>query len=55
VAHVCNPSYSEGGDQEDRGSKPAEANSSRDPILKNPSQKRADGVAQGEGSEFKSQ
>jgi hypothetical protein len=28
VAHACNPSYSEGRDQEDRGSKPAQANSS---------------------------
>jgi hypothetical protein len=35
VAHACNPSYSEGGDQEDHGSNPAWANSSRDPILKN--------------------
>jgi hypothetical protein len=41
--HTCNPSYSEGRDQEDRGSKPAQANSSRDPISKKrkkkPSQK----------------
>jgi hypothetical protein len=41
-------------DQEDRSSKPAWANSSRDPILKNPSQKRASGVAQGV-PEFKPQ
>jgi hypothetical protein len=27
VAHACNPSYSEGRDQEDPGSKPALANS----------------------------
>jgi hypothetical protein len=27
VAHICNPSYSEDRDQEDHGSKPAEANS----------------------------
>jgi hypothetical protein len=53
VAHVYNPSYSGGRDQEDHGSKPAQANSSHDPILKNPSQKRAGGVAQGEGPEFK--
>jgi hypothetical protein len=33
--------------------KPAWANSSRDPISKNPSQKRAGGVAQGVGPEFK--
>jgi hypothetical protein len=34
-----NPSYSGGRDQEDRSSKPAEAKSLSDPILKNPSQK----------------
>jgi hypothetical protein len=34
VAHACNPSYSVGRDQEDRGSKPAWANSSGDPISK---------------------
>jgi hypothetical protein len=34
VAHACNPHYSEGSDQEDRSSKSAQANSSRDPILK---------------------
>jgi hypothetical protein len=28
IAHTCNPSYSEGRDQEDYGSKPAQANSS---------------------------
>jgi hypothetical protein len=39
VAHTCNSSYSGGRDQEDHGSKPARANSSRDPISKNPSQK----------------
>jgi hypothetical protein len=27
VAHACNPSYSGGREQEDRGSKPAQANS----------------------------
>jgi hypothetical protein len=37
VAHTCNPSYSGNRDQEDHGSKPAQANSSWDPILKNPS------------------
>jgi hypothetical protein len=46
VAHACNPSYSGGRDQEDLGSKPAWANRSRDPIPKNPSQKRAGGVVQ---------
>jgi hypothetical protein len=34
VAHTCNPSYPGGRDQEDHGSKPARANSSRDPISK---------------------
>jgi hypothetical protein len=54
VAHVCNISYSGGRDQEDRGLKTVWANRSRDPILKNPSQKRAGGVAQGlVGPEFK--
>jgi hypothetical protein len=45
VAHACNPSYSGGRDQEDRGSKPAQTN-------KKPSPKRADGVAQGVDPEF---
>jgi hypothetical protein len=41
VAHAYNPSYSGGRDQEDQGSKPAQANSSMRPYLKkNPSQKR---------------
>jgi hypothetical protein len=39
VAHTCNPSYSGGRDQEDRGLKPAQANSLRDPILKKPIKK----------------
>jgi hypothetical protein len=34
VTHTCNPIYSGGRDQEDRGSKPTQANSSRDPISK---------------------
>jgi hypothetical protein len=33
VAHVCNPSYSGGRDQEDRSSKPARANNSARPYL----------------------
>jgi hypothetical protein len=41
VAHACNPSYSGGRDQEDRGSKPVWANSSWDPISKNPSHTHA--------------
>jgi hypothetical protein len=40
VTHTCNPSYSGGRDQEDRGSKPSQANSSR-----GPSQNRAGRVA----------
>jgi hypothetical protein len=55
VAHACNPSYSEARDQEDGGSKPAQANSSPDPILKIPNTKRVGGVAQSEGPEFKPQ
>jgi hypothetical protein len=56
VAHTCNPRYSGGRDQEDLSWKPKQENSSRDPILKkNPSQKRAGGVAQGVGPEFKPQ
>jgi hypothetical protein len=56
VAHTCNPSYSGGRDQEDCGSKPAQANSLRDlrPNLKKTHHKnRAGGVAQGVGPEFK--
>jgi hypothetical protein len=34
LAHTCNPSYSGGRNQEDHGSKPAQANSSCDPISK---------------------
>jgi hypothetical protein len=34
VVHTCNPRYSGGRDQEDRGSKPAGANSLQDPISK---------------------
>jgi hypothetical protein len=40
VALAYNPSYSGGRDREDQGSKPAQANSVRDLILKNLSQKR---------------
>jgi hypothetical protein len=36
VAHTCNLSYSGGRDQEDRGSKPAQANSSARPYLEKP-------------------
>jgi hypothetical protein len=41
VAHACNPSFSGDRDQETLGAKPVQANSLQDPILKNPSQKRA--------------
>jgi hypothetical protein len=36
IAQACNPSYSGDRDQEDHGSKPAQANSSRDPNSKIP-------------------
>jgi hypothetical protein len=36
VAHVCNPSYSRGRDQEDRSSKPARENSFTRPYLEKP-------------------
>jgi hypothetical protein len=56
VAHACNLSYSGDRDQEDHSLKPAQANSSKDSILKKKkSQKRAGGVAQGAGPEFKPQ
>jgi hypothetical protein len=56
VAHAYNPSYSRGRDQEDHSSKPAQANSSWDLLSwKNPSQKRAGGVAQSIGPEFEPQ
>jgi hypothetical protein len=53
VAHACNPRYSGSRDQEDHGSKPALANSLREPISKNPLQKRSGGEAQDVGPEFK--
>jgi hypothetical protein len=40
VALTCNPSYFGGRYQEDQGSKPAQANSSQDPILKKPITKK---------------
>jgi hypothetical protein len=55
-AHTYNPSYSGSRDQEDPGLKSAWANSSQDPISKNPSQKKRTGrVFQGVGPKFKSQ
>jgi hypothetical protein len=54
VAHSCSPSYSGGRDQEDCGLKPAWANSLRDLILKKTHhRKRASGMTQGVGPEFK--
>jgi hypothetical protein len=47
VAHAYNPCYSGGKDQEDHSSKPAQANSSQDPILQIPNTKSVSGVAQG--------
>jgi hypothetical protein len=56
VAHSCNPSYSGGRDQEDCSSKPAQGNSSWDPISKNLLTKNwAGGVAQSESPEFNPQ
>jgi hypothetical protein len=53
VTYTCNPSYSGGRDPEDCGLKSSWANSSWEPISKIPNTKRAGGVAQGVGSEFK--
>jgi hypothetical protein len=57
VAHAYNPSFSGGRDQEDHGSKPAQANNSQDPISKKkkskPSLKSAGGVVQDVEPEFK--
>jgi hypothetical protein len=43
VAHTYNPSYSGGKDQEDRSLKPAQANSSQDPISKKIHDKKGGG------------
>jgi hypothetical protein len=40
VAHACNLNYSGGRDQEDRGLKSAQANSSQEPISKKPHYKK---------------
>jgi hypothetical protein len=40
VGHACNPSHLGGKDQEDQGSRPAWANSSRDPFSKIPNTKQ---------------
>jgi hypothetical protein len=52
VAHTYNPSYSGGRDQEDCGLKPSLANR---PYPQKPFTKKACGVVQGEGLEFKPQ
>jgi hypothetical protein len=53
VAHTCNPSYSEGREQEDHSSKAAMGNSSRVLILSKAITKKSGGVAQGVGPEIK--
>jgi hypothetical protein len=56
VAHVCNPSYSGGRDQEDCGLKSAQANSSRRPYLEKTHHKKGlVKLAQSVGPEFKLQ
>jgi hypothetical protein len=55
VAHACNLSYPGGRDKENCGLKPPQTNSSQDPIWKILNTKRAGGVAQGVGPEFKPQ
>jgi hypothetical protein len=54
VAHAYNPSYSGGRDQEDHGSKPAPSIVHETLSRKYLTQKRAGGVAQNVGPEFKS-
>jgi hypothetical protein len=55
VAHACNPSYSEGRNQEGLGSKPTGQIVCETLSQKYPSQKRAGGLAQDEGPEFNPQ
>jgi hypothetical protein len=56
MAYTCNPSYLGGRDQEDCGSKPAQANSSQDLILKKTHHKKRTGrVVQAVDPEFKLQ
>jgi hypothetical protein len=55
MAHACNPSYLGGRDQKDHSSKPAWANRLRDSISKISITKKAGGVAQSVGPEFKPQ
>jgi hypothetical protein len=52
VAHVCNPSYSGGRDQEDQ--RLTSAQILHEPLSqKNPSRKKTGGVAQGVGHDIK--
>jgi hypothetical protein len=55
VRHTCNPSYSGGRDQEDYDLKPSQANVHEALSQKKHPKKRAGGVAQGVGPEFKLQ
>jgi hypothetical protein len=55
VVRACNPSYSGGRDPEDYSLKPAQANNLWNPTQKTLCKNGADGVAQGEGPEFKPQ
>jgi hypothetical protein len=55
VAHACNPSYSGIRDQDDRSSKPAQANSSVRHYLDKTLHKKELVVVQGVGPEFKPQ
>jgi hypothetical protein len=53
MAHASNPNYSGGRGQEDHRLKPTQANSLQDYLKKTHHKKRAGGVAQGVGPEFK--
>jgi hypothetical protein len=56
VAHTCNPGYSGGRDQEDHSSKPAHRQIVHETLSQKTLHKnRANGLAQGEGPEFKPQ
>jgi hypothetical protein len=55
VAHMCNPTYSGGRDQEDCGSKQPRQIVLETLSQKNPSQKGSGGVDRGVGPEFKPQ
>jgi hypothetical protein len=46
LTHTCNPSYLGSIDQEDHGSRPAQTNSSRDPISKIPNTEKGWWMAQ---------